>query len=890
MMSRLLLIDAYAQIYRAYYAFINAPRVNSKQQNTSAVFGFCITLDDLIKRINPTHIAVAFDPKGKTFRHEAYEQYKAQRAAAPEDIHAAVPIIKEILKARNIVAIEQDGFEADDVIGTLSKRFAASDVEVYMATPDKDYGQLVGDNIFMYRPRHNGGYDKMGVAEVCEKYELQSTTQVIDYLGLMGDASDNIPGCPGIGPKTAVKLLSQFGSIDSMLEHIDDIKGSLQAKVRDNIEQIRFSKYLVTIRTDVPIEISLDDMQVKPVNKEALADVYRRLEFNSLLKGLGADATPIPNSKTPETAKGSKASKTDEGQLDLFAMFETGPTMEPEQKQEPVVVQNSKVETITASQIDEVVKGAEWVAMEVIPQDEKLIGGKIQSLRLSTDGKTVYTITSESLGELKTISFNWLGYDLKRQIMLLKQSGIEISGKLYDIAIAHYLLQPEMKHELDYLSTVYLQTSFTEPLQAVVALQPVLDNYIDKTDIRYLFEQVELPLIQVLAQMELAGVRMDVATLQQAQVELNKELQALEQTIQQEAGKPFNINSPSQVGDILFDELHLDPKAKRAKSGHYSTSEEVLLALKHKHKIVADILEYRAIKKLLSTYIEALPELINPQTGKIHTSYNQTITSTGRLSSSNPNLQNLPIRTERGKIIRKAVVPDEGCVFFSADYSQIELRIMAHLSQDDALLEAFHSGEDIHSATAAKIYRVPLAEVTSEMRRHAKTANFGIIYGVSAFGLAERLDISRSDAKQLIEDYFVSFPKVQQYIEDAKQRARDNGYAETLYHRRRYLPDIISRNPTVRGFAERNAVNAPIQGTAADIIKIAMVAISRRIKSENLHAQMIMQVHDELNFNVPEQELEQLRKIVVEEMQHAAQLSVPLIADCGNGPDWLTAH
>ncbi len=893
-MSRFLLIDAYAHIYRAYYAFINSPRINSKQQNTSAVFGFCIALDDLLKRIKPTHIAVAFDPKGKTFRHEAYEQYKAQRAATPEDIHAAVPIIKDIIKAKNINFFEVEGFEADDVIGTIAKRFASPEMEIYMATPDKDYGQLVGDNIYMYRPRHNGGYEKMGPAEICAKYEISSPAQMIDYLGLVGDSSDNIPGCPGIGPVTAVKLLKQFGSIDNMLEHIDEIKGAGQNKIRDNIEQIRFSKFLATIRTDVPVEVDINRLTVQPADINALAPIYRELEFNSLLRGLNV---PEENAKKNDgiseiqPKKKSQQSSNNTGQLDLFAMFDNDAVSADIEEQHLT----PRIQFVAVSVVDSdaemfanVSANAEWIAIKVVSQEGEVISGKIKEILFTTDGKTIYRLKAEHLP--RQIKANWLGYDIKHQLMLLRQNGIEFEGRIYDISIAHYLIQPELKHDLEYIAEIYLHQSSVNPLSDIVALRPLLDKQIDAVGMRYLFENVELPLVSVLADMELAGVRINVATLQEAKADLNKELRTIESDILKRAGKSFNINSPSQVGDVLFDDLKLDPKAKRAKSGHYSTSEEVLLALKHADPIVGQILDYRAIKKLLGTYIEALPELVNQHTGKIHTSYNQTITSTGRLSSSNPNLQNLPIRTERGKVIRKAVVPDDGCVFFSADYSQIELRIMAHLSQDEALLEAFRSGEDIHSATAAKIYHVPIEDVTQAMRRNAKTANFGIIYGVSAFGLAERLEISRTEAKQLIDDYFSSFPKVQAYIESAKLRVRDKGFAETLWHRRRYLQDINSRNPTVRGFAERNAVNAPIQGSAADIIKIAMVAIARRLKVEKLKTQMIMQVHDELNFNVPIAELEQVRRIVVEEMQHAADLSVPLIADCGSGANWLEAH
>ncbi len=880
-MSRLLLIDAYAHIYRAYYAFINSPRINSKQQNTSAVFGFCLALDDLLKRIKPTHIAVAFDPKGPTFRHEAYEQYKAQRVAAPEDIHAAVPIIKDILKARNITSLEVSGFEADDVIGTIAKRLASPQTEVYMATPDKDYGQLVGNNIFMYRPRHNGGYEKMGEDEVCAKYELQSTAQMIDYLGLMGDQSDNIPGCPGVGPKTAVKLLQQFGSIDNMLDHIDEIKGAMQTKIRENEQNIRFSKFLATIRTDVPIDIQLDDLQLRNADNDSLAAIYRELEFGSLLKQLDV----------PQSSKPAQSKPAPQSQLSLFDVFDNQSdtdTIQPVVA--PVGSENIVNKSISAAQLSDILNTSDFVVMEVVSQSDVTIGGKIDEICFSTDGTTIYHLSADQLTGLSVLHFNWLGYDIKRQLMLLKQQGIDYEGQMFDISIAHYLLQPEQNHDLDNLCRTYLNQSFDSRYAAIWHLRQPLADQIRTLGLNYLFEEVEIPLIGVLADIELAGVRFSVTTLQEAQGVLNDELKQLEVQIQQSAGKPFNINSPSQVGDILFDVMHLDPKAKRAKSGHYSTSEEVLLALKHKDPIVGQILEYRAIKKLLSTYIEALPALINPLTGKIHTSYNQTVTSTGRLSSSNPNLQNLPIRTERGKIIRKAVIPDDGCIFFSADYSQIELRIMAHLSQDEALLDAFRSGEDVHSATASKIYHVPISDVTPAMRRHAKTANFGIIYGVSAFGLAERLEISRTEAKQLIDDYFASFPKVAQYIENAKQQARDNGFAQTIYHRRRYLPDILSRNPMVRGFAERNAVNAPIQGSAADIIKIAMVAIAKRLKKQHLKAQMIMQVHDELNFNVPIDELDQLQTIVVEEMQNAASLSVPLIADCGSGINWLEAH
>jgi len=771
-MKKLLLIDAYAMIFRAYYAFIRAPRMNSKGENTSAIFGFCVTLEDLIRKINPTHLGVAFDPAGGTFRHEAYEQYKAQRPETPEDIRKAVPVIKHILEAMNIPVLEVPGFEADDVIGTLAKQGEQAGFEVYMATPDKDYGQLVSDHVFMYRPRHTGGFELMGPKEVCEKYGLHSKDQVIDLLGLMGDASDNIPGCKGVGEKTAVALLQQFGSIEYMLAHTDEIKGALRTKVEEQTEQIKFSRFLATIRTDVPIALDENQLAKKEPNGEALAAIYRDLEFNTLLKKLSPSSPSVPS--TPAAPK--KAKPADPAQLDLFGFGE-----EPNNQSTP-------------------------------------------------DMPAFDTIENR---------------------------------------LCQYLLNPEVAFN-----------PYKEPDIAALKADADLWN---------LYNEVELPLVPVLREMEAAGVRIDVAKLKQAETVLTEELNALEQRIYALSGEPFNINSPRQVGELLFDKLKLDAKAKKSKNGQYSTSEEVLVALKEKHAIVGLILDYRELKKLISTYIVTLPSYIASD-GKIHTTYNQTVTATGRLSSSNPNLQNLPIRSERGRLIREAVIPDAGCVFLSADYSQIELRLMAHFSQDEHMLAAFRSGQDIHAATAARIYAKPIDQITKDERRKAKTANFGIIYGISAFGLAQQLDCSRTEAKQLIDDYFAAFPRVISYIDSQKELARQKGYAETLFGRKRYLPDIHSQNATVRSFAERNAVNAPIQGTAADIIKIAMVSIHRRLKEEGLKAQMIMQVHDELNFNVPTAEVEQVREIVVNEMQNAVHLTVPLIAECGVGENWLEAH
>ena len=785
MSKTLLLIDAYAMIFRAYYAFIRAPRMNSKGENTSAIFGFAVTLEDLLKKINPTHVGVAFDPAGGTFRHEAYEQYKAQRPETPEDIRKAVPVIKRLLEAMNIPVLEVAGFEADDVIGTLSQQGEKAGYEVYMATPDKDYAQLVTDHVFMYRPRHTGGFELMGPKEVCEKYGLQTQAQVIDLLGLMGDASDNIPGCKGVGEKTAVALLQQFGSIDAMLTRTEEIKGALRTKVESQVEEIKFSRFLATIRTDVPIALDEAQLAKKEPNREALIALYRELEFNTLLRKLepAQQTATTPTNPTAPT-RPTKTKPADPSQLDLFGGFE-----------------------------------------------EDASNGQIND----------QMVNDQMVNNFDTI----------------------------EARLCQYLLNPEVAFN-----------PYAEPNWEALKADADLWN---------LYNEVELPLVEVLREMEAAGVRIDVTKLKQAETALTAELEALEQKIYELAGENFNINSPKQVGELLFDKMRLDVKAKKSKNGQYSTSEEVLMGLKDRHEIVGLILEQRELKKLISTYISTLPGYIAAD-GKIHTTYNQTVTATGRLSSSNPNLQNLPIRSERGKLIREAVIPDEGCLFLSADYSQIELRLMAHFSQDSHMLAAFRSGQDIHAATAARIYGLPIEQINKDQRRKAKTANFGIIYGISAFGLAQQLDCSRGEAKQLIDDYFAAFPQVISYIESQKELARQRGYAETLFGRKRYLPDINSHNATVRSFAERNAVNAPIQGTAADIIKMAMVSIHRRLKAEGLKAQMIMQVHDELNFNVPVNEVDRVREIVVTEMQNAVHLSIPLIAECGVGENWLVAH
>lgn len=771
MLKRLLLIDAYAMIYRAYYAFIRVPRMNSKGMNTSAIYGFVTTLEDLLKRLKPTHVAVGFDPHGPTFRHEAYPEYKAQREETPEDIRIAVPIIHDILQAMNIPILEVPGYEADDVIGTMANIAEREGYEVFMATPDKDYGQLVTENIHIYRPRHTGGFEQMGPTEVCTKYGIKNTQQVIDLLGLMGDASDNIPGCKGVGEKTAVSLLQQFGSIDELLAHTNELKGALKEKVESQTEQIRFSRFLATIKTDVPLEFKVDSLVCRDRDWSKLTPIYQELEFNSLIERGGQSGNSGTSGISGSTKKPAKPEVT----LDLFA--------EPEEA-EPLPTRS--------------------------PEEE-----------------------------------------MKARLCA-------------------YLLNPEVSYNPN-------REPDWEALRKDEALWTM-------------FNEVEWPLVPVLREMEEAGVRFDLNILKQAETELTQEAQALEQQIYALAEKEFNINSPKQVGEVLFEDLRLDPSAKKSSKGAYSTSEEVLLGIRDKHPIVGKILDYRELKKLVSTYITALPAYINPKTGKIHTTYNQTVTATGRLSSSNPNLQNLPIRSERGQLIRKAVIPDEGCAFMSADYSQIELRLLAHFSQDEHLLAAFREGQDIHVATAAKIFKVPLDEVSTEQRRRAKTANFGIIYGISAFGLAQQLDCPRKDAKQLIDDYFEAFPQIISFIEKQKQFAREHGYVETLFGRKRYLPDIHSQNSVVRSFAERNAVNAPIQGTAADIIKMAMISIDKQIKAHGYKAQMIMQVHDELNFNVPIAEVEEVKQMVVHEMENVVHLSVPLIADCGVGTNWLEAH
>lgn len=950
-MKKLFLIDAYAIIYRAYYAFIRNPRINSKGLNTSAIFGFINTLEDVLKREKPTHIAVAFDPKGKTFRHEAYELYKAQREATPEDIRLAVPIIKKLIKAYNIPVLEVSGYEADDVIGTMAKMAEKEGFEVYMLTPDKDYGQLVSDHIFMYRPKHTGGFEIMGPKEVREKYDLDSHDQVIDLLGLMGDASDNIPGCPGVGEKTAVKLLKEFGSIDALLQRTDELKGALKSKIEENKEQIIFSRFLATIKIDVPVEFNEASLIIEPRNEAELKAQFDELEFRTMSAKIGSNPfTSLPPDQPIATIAFVKPKKLN-GQMSLFDepepaenIFKTEKAPKAfnlEKPDESYTGLRTLKETVHHYQlVDTKIKRADLISklfmQKSICFDTETTGLDMYLSDLVglsfcyKEGEAFYVSLPPDKQEAKQVLFEFkvifesehiekIGQNIKFDLLMLAQYGIELKGKFFDTMIAHYLVQPDLRHGMDYLAEIYLKYRTihfeelvgtkgknqmdirfvdidllcdyaAEDADVTFRLKQILELELKENALEKLFHEIEMPLLKVLAKMERTGVRIDSDALRQSSEILTQELIALEKEIHAMIGFEFNVSSPAQVGEVLFDRLKLDDKAKKTKSGQYSTAEDVLEKIRSKHPIIGKILDYRGLKKLLSTYIDALPLLISPVTGKVHTSYNQTVAATGRLSSTNPNLQNIPIRDAQGKEIRKAFIPDADSLFLSADYSQIELRIMAHLSGDANMIEAFNSGHDIHTATAAKIYKIPLEEVTSDMRRKAKTANFGIIYGISTFGLAERLGIPRGEAKELIEGYFNTYPGVKQYMDNAIQKAKEMGYVETIFGRKRFLADINSQNSIVRGYAERNAINAPIQGSAADIIKIAMVHIQQHFDDENLQAKMTMQVHDELNFTVPMGEIEKVRKIVVEDMEKAIQLDVPLIADFGIGTNWLEAH
>jgi DNA polymerase-1 len=921
-MDKLFLLDAYALIYRSYYAFIKNPRINSKGLNTSAIVGFVNTLQEVLTKEQPTHIGVAFDPHGPTFRSEAFPDYKAQREATPEDIRKAVPIIKDLLQAWNIPILQVDGFEADDVIGTLATKAGTLGIDTYMLTPDKDYGQLVTDHVYIFRPRHGGGYETMGIEEVKQKYGIPSTTAVIDLLALMGDSADNFPGCPGVGEKTAVKLINEFGTVEEMLHRVNDIKGALKTKIETHVDDIKMSKFLATIKTDVPIELNMDELKVQEPNEAELGKLLEELEFKTLA------AKILKKSETKP--------KPVNGQLDLFAEFASQVPSEPEYSSfesiktvahEYKLVDNEEdliricdffrtndflvldTETTSTSAIDAELVGLSFSVKEHEAYYVPIPANREEALRIVNIFKPLY----EDEKILK------VGQNLKYDLEVLRNYGVELKGQMWDTMIAHYLIQPELRHNMDYMAEVYLhyktihideligpkgknQRSMRdlsptlvyeyacEDADITLQLKNKLEPELKKHECEDLFYQIEMPLMPVLAEMEMNGVCLDTESLAETSKQFTIRMNEIEQRIYELAGQQFNIASPKQVGEILFDKLKIIEKAKKTKTGQYVTSEEVLQQLKNKHEIVADILEHRGLKKLIGTYIDALPKLINPRTGHIHTSFNQTITATGRLSSSDPNLQNIPIRGEDGKEIRKAFIPEPGCLFFSADYSQIELRVMAHLSKDANMIEVFREGKDLHAATAANIYKKPIDEVTRDERTKSKRANFGIIYGITVFGLAERLDIPRDEAKMLIDGYFETFPQVRDYMEKSKEVARQQGYVTTLFGRRRYLPDINSQNSVVRGFAERNAINAPIQGTAADIIKVAMIHIFQRFKAEKIKSKMILQVHDELNFSVLPEEKEKVEHIVLEEMQNAFQMAVPLVADSGFGSNWLEAH
>ena len=921
-MDKLFLLDAYALIYRSYYAFIKNPRINSKGLNTSAIMGFLNTLNEVLTKEQPTHIGVAFDPHGPTFRSEAFPAYKAQREETPEDIRKAVPIIKELLKAYRIPILQVDGFEADDVIGTLAKKAGSIGVETYMLTPDKDYGQLVSDHVKIFRPRHGGGYETMGPKEVCEKYGIPSTEAVIDLLALMGDSADNFPGCPGVGEKTAVKLINEFGSIEELLARSAEIKGKLREKVEEHVEDIKMSHFLATIKTDVPVDLDMESLKVVEPNEDELSRLLTELEMKSF-----ADRV---------LKKSQKPQRPVNGQLDLFAEFPAdGANLSENSSFESLktvthdykLVENEEdllklrdyfltndflsldTETTSTSAIDAELVGLSFAVKEFEAFYVPVPANHEEALRIVNIFKDIY----ENPKILK------IGQNLKYDLEVLRNYDVRLAGPMWDTMIAHYLIQPELHHNMDYMAEIYLnyQTIHIDELigprgknqrsmrdlsptlvyeyacedaDITLRLKNKLEPELKKFECEKLFYDIEMPLMPVLAEMEMNGVCLDTQSLQETSKVFTDRMNEIEARIYELAGQPFNIASPKQVGEILFDKLKIVEKAKKTKTGQYVTSEEVLQQLKNKHEIVADILEHRGLKKLIGTYIDALPKLINPRTGHIHTSFNQTVTATGRLSSSDPNLQNIPIRGEDGKEIRKAFIPEPGCLFFSADYSQIELRVMAHLSQDPQMIEVFREGKDLHAATAANIYKKPIEEVTRDERTKSKRANFGIIYGITIFGLAERLDIPRDEAKMLIDGYFATFPQVHDYMEKSKEIARQKGYVTTLFGRRRYLPDINSHNATVRGFAERNAINAPIQGTAADIIKVAMIRIHNRFNAEGIRSKMILQVHDELNFSVYPEEKERVERIVLEEMQAAFPLIVPLVADSGFGKNWLEAH
>ena len=923
-MEKLFLLDAYALIYRAYYAFIKNPRINSKGFNTSAILGFVNTLEEVLRNENPSHIGIAFDPAGPTFRHEAYELYKAQREATPEAIKLSVPIIKDIIRAYHIPILEVKGYEADDVIGTLATAAGKKGITTYMMTPDKDYGQLVTENVFMYRPKYGDKeFEVMGVKEVTEKYNIENTAQVIDMLGLMGDAADNIPGCPGVGEKTAQKLIAQFGSIENMLEHTDQLKGAIKTKVENNREQITFSKFLATIKIDVPITLNMEELKREQPDEDELRRIFEDLEFRTLIDRIfktEKKVAPTTTSSEPDLFGFFTPESTDDSKISNLT------TLSDLKYDYQLLDTEDKIDhflriilTKDIFSLDTETTGTDPITAELVGMSFSYAENQAFYIPVPQDQEKAQKIVDQVKPLFENEKSLKVGQNIKYDMLVLSNYGVELKGKLFDTMIAHYVLQPELHHNMDYLADVYLKYQ-TIPIEDLIGpkgknqrnmrdlsptdvykyacedaditlkLKNVLEKELEENNVKSLFEEIEMPLVPVLAYMERNGVRIDTEALKETSKHFTARMQAIEDEVHEMAGVDFNIASPKQVGEVLFDQLKIVEKAKKTKTGQYVTSEEVLESLRGKHEIVGKILEYRGLKKLLGTYIDALPLLVNPKTQRIHTSFNQTVTATGRLSSSNPNIQNIPVRNEDGKEIRKAFIPDDGCEFFSADYSQIELRIMAHLSGDPHMIEAFTEGKDIHAATAAKIYKENIEDVTREQRSKAKTANFGIIYGISVFGLAERLNVERKEAKELIDGYFENYPHVKEYMDKSIEVAREKGYIETIFNRKRYLPDINSRNAVVRGYAERNAINAPIQGSAADIIKVAMIRIYERFQKEGLKSKMILQVHDELNFSVLPEEKEKVQQIVISEMEAAYKMKVPLVADCGWGQNWLAAH
>lgn len=934
MKNKIFFLDAYALIFRAYYAFIKNPRVNSKGQNTSAIFGFVNTLEEVLNKEKPTHIGVAFDPAGPNFRHELFPQYKANREATPEDIKLAIPYIKRILEAYRIPVIQVSGYEADDVIGTLAKKFADAENCVYMMTPDKDYAQLVDENIFMYKPGRSGNAAEIiGIKEVNEKFGIDSPTKVIDILALWGDASDNVPGVPGIGEKTAAKLIEKFGNIDSLYDNINKLVGKQKEAVEKNKEQLYLSRHLVTIDTKVPLNVSMDELMLENPDYDKLNAIFDDLEFRTLKARISGST----NSAIPSTTKASSQSiPQSQLQFDLFGQAESEPqpVNDDRKRFDSSLVNYRFVETY--SEIEELLDvlnksaeiafdtettGLDTLIDEIIGMSFSAEAGEAWYVKLPDDFESAREVIKMFDPIFNDNTKLIIGQNIKYDLSLLNNYGVDINAKMFDTMIAHYLIEPEQKHNLDFLASTYLDYRMIsieeligskgksqknmkdidsrvvsdyacEDADVTFRLKTVFEEKLAADGLHSLFYEIEMPLVKVLIKMEKCGVRISTEILKEHSIYLNNELREIEQKIYELAGEKFNIASPKQLGVILFEKLKIVANPKKTKTKQYSTGEEELVKLADKHPLVNEILEYRGINKLINTYVDVLPELISKKTGKIHTSFNQTITSTGRLSSNNPNLQNIPIRDDRGRVLRKAfVASDSDHVFFSADYSQIELRLMAHLSKDHNMLDAFNKySTDIHSATAAKIFKVDTTEVTREMRNKAKTANFGIIYGISAFGLGQRLNIPSREARELIDNYFETFEGVKKFMDDCILIARDKEYVETLFGRRRYLPDINSQNAIVRGFAERNAINAPIQGSAADIIKLAMINIDKRFDIEGIKSKMILQVHDELNFDVLKSEFDQVKLIVTEEMQNVVSLDVPLIVESGVGDNWLDAH